>query len=528
MSSTPIIFNITKAGFQASIDQQNNGLRLRLKKIVFGTGHYVTSNNDLRTQLVNPIEQAFIAAGGTVPNTNNLILGVNFVPSSKVEVSEIGIFDENNTLFAVASILSGEFFTLNPQVAMVSSFGLAVGSASNISIEVQNDAPIVQQLIFNHETALDPHPQYAGKTELNNHITQNTFEHNNLITLINAVNQSAGVSIQDAVDFLSSLINQHKNASNPHPQYLLANVFGVELKMTASADTPIIDKNRVFGWNGESGDTHAFNKSPRWWVTHDETVTFKPFRAYGHFLLSLQFQPEGDGTLAIAIFNKDDVKIAEDTIFSISSTNYNQVIKHVFYLNKGEYAKIRIYGRVWNNNWGYFNGSVYVDDRVKVFSPVGFQSAVDFANTIEDGSVSVETPLDYTTFSSAEWSYFDSDTNAHIALEDTTFITPEDHTPHYHRAAFASKLDAELWIAIEVGTQSIQTPTDYAKVSSRVVRGSTDSEGRIVVTIPLNMRSIAIPPGAKAVYKVAYYDTAVADFGPNALDGDHYFYAEIV
>lgn len=527
MSSTPIIFHITQAGFQAAIDQQNNGLNLKLKKISFGTGHYASVDNDARTQLAQPLEEAFIAAAGTVPNTNNLILGVNFVPNSKVEVSEIGIITESGALFAVASLEEGEFFTLNPQVALVSSFGLALGTTSNISIEVQNDAPIVQQLLLNHESAANPHPQYASASEFDQHVTQNTLEHNNILTLITAAAQNADVNIQDAVDFLTSMIVQHKNAQNPHPQYLLANVFGVELLMTASENTPIEDKNRVFGWNGIDGDGLAFNKSPKWWVTHDETVTFKPFRAYGQFLLYFyQFKSEGDAKLTLSIFSKDDVLIDEQVILDLHTTHYDEQVKYLFYLNKGEYAKIRINGKVWNENWGAFRGTVLVDDRVKIFSPVGYQSSVELANTIEDGSQATENPIDYSVFSPAEWSWFNSDNEQYIALEDTTFTTPESHVPHYHRTLLTPNL--ELWISIEVGTQSVQSPNDYAAVSSKVVRGSTDSAGNIVVTIPLNMRSISIPEGAKAVYTVAYYDHEVTGLPSGELNGMHMFYAEPV
>lgn len=525
MSSTPIIFNITDAGRLASVDQQNNGLNLRLKKIAFGTGHYDSTNHKTRTHLDQPIEEAFIAAGGTPPGTSNLILGVNFVPTHKVEASEVGIFTENGVLFAVASVPAGEFFTLNPQVAFVGSFGLAVGTTPNVTVEIQVDAPIVQQLMFNHETALNPHPQYVKNTDYNAHVAQNNLEHSNLITLINAVAQHANMSLDEAVNYLASLISDHKNALNPHPQYLLASTFGVDLLMSANVNTPLEDKNRVFGWNGENGDTTMFHKSIRWWNWHDETVTFKPYRAYGYFLLAIFCKPEGDAYLELRIFDKNDVMIAENLIWERHDTSFHDYVKNVFYLRKGDYVQVRIHGRPWNQNWAEFSGSIYVNDRVKTFNPVGYQSSVLLADSSQNGSESTVTPIDYSVYPASEWSYFDSDTNLYVALPASSFISPANHNPHYHRVLL-SLFEADLWISIEVGKQSIQTPSDYAMVDAKVVRGSTDSTGNLVVIIPLSMRSIAVTDGVQVVYKVAYYDHEIVGFPSGSLDGEHVFYVD--
>ena len=177
MSSTPLIFNITKAGYQTSLDQQNFGLQVKLSKLVFGTGHYESVDDDLRTTLDEPAVEANLTAGGLVELKNQLILGLNFVPDQKVEVSEIGIYTTDNILFAVASKPAGEFFTLNPDVALVSSFALALGQITNVTVVLQNDAPIFQQMMFNHEMAPDPHPQYATDNDLHdaNVYNDNTF-----------------------------------------------------------------------------------------------------------------------------------------------------------------------------------------------------------------------------------------------------------------------------------------------------------------------------------------------------------------
>lgn len=512
-----IQFYLTSAGKNAALNATSLGLNVSLTHIAVGTGKYDPSNalTLTNTSLVSELERYPLNGGSVEPVSHTLRFVANLEPTLTADAFEIGLITDQGVLFAVAATTSNTpLIRLVANIVAIVTFGMILSNLnlSNLIINVDPNTPISVALMNQHLDSVDPHPQYATKS---------------------LVHSLIDLNVDNAVDYLVSLLNLHQTGINPHPQYLLASTFGVDLQMKASVNTPITEENCVFGWNGESGATAAFHKTPKWWVTHDETVTFKPFRAYGQFLLNIQFQPEGDGTLAIAIFNKDDVKIAEDTILSVSSTSFNQLIKHVFYLNKGEYAKVRIYGRVWNENWGHFSGSIYVDDRVKVFSPVGFQSTVDFANTIEDGSVSVETPLDYSTFSSAEWSYFDSGTELNVALSaSTTFATPESHTPHYHRALFATNPNTELWIVIEVGKQLVETPSDYAAVEAKVIRGSTDVSGNIVIQIPFSMRTVATPNNETLIYRVAYYLAAVtktlADpFPSSSIDGIHEFFAEI-
>lgn len=530
MSSTPIIFNITDAGRLASVDQQNNGLNLRLKKIAFGTGHYDSTNHKTRTHLDQPIEEAFIAAGGVPPGTSNLILGVNFVPTHKVEASEVGIFTENGVLFAVASVPAGEFFTLNSQVAFVGSFGLAVGTTPNVTVEIQVDAPIVQQLIFNHETALNPHPQYATQNELSTHITQNTLEHNNILTLITAAAQNANLSVTQAVDYLTSLLQQHKSAANPHPQYLLASTFGVHMLMNASLNTIVDDAHRVYGWNGENGDTNIVDKSIRWWNTLDETATFKPYRAYGKFLLHMYFQPQGDGEIWVTTFNANGTIISSNKIVEIHDTHeWHDDISHVFELPKGGYAQIRYWMNVWNRNYGVVRGSIYVDDRVKRFMPVGYSSLVDEANFNQ--TVVQTDNSDYTVFPNFEWFYYSNSPGQYLQLSSvSSFDNPESKVPHYYRKNALALYNIDIYVIIELGSQSIENPSDYERLFLSHSQASVDRNGDVVIGIPFEMRNITLSDEKKAIFRLAYYvnPTTKTDTGigmpAGSIDGEHIIY----
>ncbi|WP_454667841.1 phage tail-collar fiber domain-containing protein [Acinetobacter calcoaceticus] len=161
-----VIFKVTAAGRLAALSEDNNGLNLSLNKIGFGNGHYESIDDDQRTELQNKVVEAALSAGGIEATVNTLILSVNFVPTKAVQVSEIGVYAEDGTLFAVASLPEGMYFTLDKGISFVGSFGLALGTTSNITVIVQVDVPIMQQLMVMHETAADPHPQYAKKVDV--------------------------------------------------------------------------------------------------------------------------------------------------------------------------------------------------------------------------------------------------------------------------------------------------------------------------------------------------------------------------
>ena len=62
-------------------------------------------------------------------------------------------------------------------------------------------------------------------------------------------------ALSQAIDLVSGNLQQHKDAKNPHPQYLLATTFGLDLPMTANATTLIDDEHNIFGWDGSGGAT---------------------------------------------------------------------------------------------------------------------------------------------------------------------------------------------------------------------------------------------------------------------------------
>ena len=525
--SDPIKLQITAIGLAKALDDQLNGLVVKLDKVKFSTDTFVSVPNDPHTDLANIVHEAPLVAGGTSASQNTLRFSVMVNASVEHTIGSIGLYTDDDVLFAVASVNTGYLMKLLPRVSFVMAFGMSLSTylLENISVVIDSESALAVAMMFQHENHENPHPQYSTNddTLALAEAIETKFGLYATIALLN-------LTVDNSVDFLTSLLNAHKNASNPHPQYLSASTFGVNMLMDASAATEIVDANRVFGWDGESGDTFCFDKSVRWWNYHDQEVTFKPFRAYGKFLLSIFCMPEGDGLISVKIYNKNNVLLSDAIIWEEHNTVFEQVVNHLFELEVGGYAKIRLWGKPWNANYAYYKGSIYVNDRVRRFVPVGYQSLVDAFDSSQDGSISTVTPIDYTDFSPSEWSRFDSGLNDNVGLlSGTTFTSPESTVPHYHRALFAGNADTDLWIAIEVGTQLVQSPSDYAAVGSVVIRGTTDEDGNIVITIPLSMRSIVTPNDETLVYQVAYYTTAVTKsvsdpFPAGSIDGVHEFF----
>lgn len=506
------VYYVTPTDYGLSlIAQAHETESITLSGFVMGDANgtpYDPVANKSRTSLVN---QRAVAPIQSVQRIGTKV-EVRVLVGSNIggfNIHEIGLTDSTGKLVYIGNYHGG----YKPQLAEGAvgeiQYIIVIQAEQGSQVLVQAINPVtasqnwVLEQITLHTSASDPHPQYA-----------------------------TDFALDEVRNYILSLLLQHASAANPHPQYLLASTFGVDLPMSASANTAIDDKNCVFGWNGESGANLMFNKSIRWWNVHDETATFKPFRAYGYFLLAIYCQPEGDGYLELRIFDKNDVMIAETLIWERHDTSFAEYVKHVFYLRKGDYAQVRIHGKPWNDSYAEYRGSVYVDDRVKTFSPVGYQSSVNAANSSENGSVSTETPIDYSTFPASEWSYLNGDTALYVALNsDTTFATPENHVPHYHRALFTDHPNTELWIAIEVGKQTIETPSDYIVLASSIVRGDIDANGNIVAQIPFSMRAIDAASNETIIYQVAYYLSAVTKaptdpFPAGSIDGIHKIYVK--
>lgn len=499
----PVKLLITKAGIEAALNAEVSGVVIELSKVKFSTANFTSVLNDTRKTLPNVVYESSIAAGGTSIGQNTLRCHAVVDSPVLLSIGSVGLFTTDGILFAVASAPTGELLKILPKISFIMSFGLTIQAAllDNIKVVVDPSAALAASLIYQHEKQADPHPQYA--TDLDVLALAAAVE--DRIVKVQAL-LATKTALEQGISYLMSELGLHKSAVNPHPQYLLASTFGVQILMNATVNTPIKPANRVFNWNGESGDSNFGMSSINWWKYYDSTVTFTPYRSYGKFLLYVNFQPQGDGEMWVRTYNKDKQLIKNVKVADIHRAAYNQwedPIKHVFELPEEGYAEIQYSGRVWNKHKGSVEGSIYVDDRVKRFVPVSYSSIVDGSGFVK-GKTEVE-ETDYSAFPAFEWFYFDINTSKYLQVKSGTLAAPVTEVPHFHRKVM-TVYDTDLWVLVEVGKQ---VPGGaYVPVEQQLLRAGTDGNGIAITQVPLSMRDIAVAGEERMVFKIAYYTNA--------------------
>lgn len=317
-------------------------------------------------------------------------------------------------------------------------------------------------------------------------------------------------ALNQAIDLVSGNLQQHKDAKNPHPQYLLATTFGLDLPMTASAATPIDDEHNVFGWDGSGGTTVFQTGTISWHNSRSGTIQFKPFRSFGQFLFNAYVTTADEYRFTFKIYDANDDLIQTFDAAIYYSGRYNsKEEKYVFVLPQRGRVEIDWYIRAGGTKKTDFRAAIYVNDRPVTFSPVGYTSV---ANSSNDSGTSTEIVDEgYEVYPDYTWFYYCSATSQYIELNElSTLESPVPNVPHFHRTNFADLLNTELWVIVEVARQMVELPTsDYAAVEVQVLRALTDDNGDVVIDIPFTMRSVETPNNEKLVYTVGYYASEV-------------------
>ena len=159
-----ITFKITDVGYTAALDADEAGLDLRIAEIAIGSGQYTPDGTE--TALVDEIQRWNVADGDVEPATNTLRFAAIMESLTRESAFEIGLFDEDGVLFAIASTVAVDpLLELYPNVANVGIFGLVLGDipAGTITITLDPNAPLAMALIAQHLAAADPHNQYLTK-----------------------------------------------------------------------------------------------------------------------------------------------------------------------------------------------------------------------------------------------------------------------------------------------------------------------------------------------------------------------------
>lgn len=165
--SMAIALTITNTGLSAVLDAQNKGLTLRLNKIKFGSGKYEAQAS--MTKLRSPFAEATIASGGVEPDTSILRLISNFKDTKSRDIYEMGLYDEQGNLFALASSQTEPFFKSSPNFSVIVVLGIRLLGvpAERVELVLDPETSKAIALIGMHISENNPHPQYALLSNMN-------------------------------------------------------------------------------------------------------------------------------------------------------------------------------------------------------------------------------------------------------------------------------------------------------------------------------------------------------------------------
>ena len=169
MSSSPVSFKITNAGFADIWNATDTGLNVTLTHIQLGSGNRVPDGTE--TALVSPQQLAPIATGVLVSPTQIRMAAI-FTGATAFNVAEIGVWADapgtsGAVLVAYWSQASGYLAVKSANVDFVFAHDMTIGSAispGTLTISADTGQSSMLDMIANHVAAPDPHMGYALKT----------------------------------------------------------------------------------------------------------------------------------------------------------------------------------------------------------------------------------------------------------------------------------------------------------------------------------------------------------------------------
>jgi len=156
-----IQFYLTDVGRTAALDADVLGLNLNIKHIAVGSGKYnAATAAATKTALTTELERYLVNGGEIEPITHTLRFTVSLNSSITADIYEIGLFDENNVLFAVASSTTTPLIQLINEVNSIITFGFTLTDVDNITLLLDVNSPLAVQLMNEHTAHAHPHAQY--------------------------------------------------------------------------------------------------------------------------------------------------------------------------------------------------------------------------------------------------------------------------------------------------------------------------------------------------------------------------------
>lgn len=165
MAAKPIIMTITDSAKNAMLDSENTGITLRLERLAIGSGRYNPSGSE--TALNNEISRHVITVGDIEPATHTLRLFSVVKAATETEVWELGLYDTENRLFALASSTDKPLFKVYPDIDFVGNFAIKLDAfdASKVQVVTDPNGALSLVLMSQHLAHPNPHPQYLLRNE---------------------------------------------------------------------------------------------------------------------------------------------------------------------------------------------------------------------------------------------------------------------------------------------------------------------------------------------------------------------------
>ena len=166
----PIPLKLTNAGRLAALDAFNSGLNIKLTHFAIGSGKYNSETTGAgRTALQNEIARYPVSGGSIEPVSRTLRFSAILESGITQNAFEVGLFDENGVLFAVASTTGNDpLILVTANIAFVASLSLVLAdiNVTNLSVVDDPSSPLAIALMNQHLANPDPHPQYPLKAVL--------------------------------------------------------------------------------------------------------------------------------------------------------------------------------------------------------------------------------------------------------------------------------------------------------------------------------------------------------------------------
>lgn len=166
--SEVVKLKITKAGLYAFFDARSNGIRLELSTMKYSSANFESVLMDERTSLPDIVSESHIVASGTSVETNTIRFITLINSASDLYIGSVGVYTAEGVLFAVASVPTGQLFRVYTGISFTATFGLSITAQvlENINVVVDQNTPIMYSMMLDHENHANPHPQYAKSAEV--------------------------------------------------------------------------------------------------------------------------------------------------------------------------------------------------------------------------------------------------------------------------------------------------------------------------------------------------------------------------